>query len=78
MANNDLLSGTQKNDFYIDSYEEKKKLPPVVKIVLLSIVAIAVVVGVIYAIMWYSRPTVEELKNFNTVDNLLFEKMVFF
>ena len=76
MPDRDLVFGlNDEND--IDLYEEKKKLPFAVKMVLLSIAAVAVVAIVIYAITWYMRPTVEELQAYNNLQNLLYLKILY-
>jgi len=73
MSDKGLVYGvTDENDS--DFYEEKKKIPTALKIVLLGLAAVAVVAVVIYAYTWYKRPTVEELQAYNTVQNLLYEK----
>lgn len=73
MSGRDLVYGSgDEND--IDLYEEKKKLPFAVKMVLLGIAAIAVIAIVIYAYTWYKRPTVEVLQAYNNLQNLLYEK----
>lgn len=51
--------------------KEKKKLSPLAKKILLGTAAVVVIAVVAYVISYFMRPTVRELKDFNTLNNLV-------
>lgn len=70
MQDNDLFPGTSNSDSYIGLYEEKKKLSPVKIKILFGVAAAVVIVIAVYVISYFMRPTIGELKDFNTLHKL--------